>query len=83
MFRIKKRDGTLEEFIPEKIVVSCVKSGADLETAREISNEIKRTLKEKTDAEKLREKVLELLEEKNPQWKENWLLYDRAVKRRL
>jgi len=83
MFEIKKRDGTLEEFIPEKIVVICVKSGADLETAREISNEIKRTLKEKTDAEELREKVLELLEERTPQWKENWLLYDRAVKRRL
>ncbi len=83
MFEIKKRDGSTEEFIPEKIVVSCVKSGADLETAREISNEIKRNLKEKTDTEELRERVLGLLEKKNPQWKENWLIYDRAVKRRL
>ncbi|HDM22173.1 ATPase [bacterium] len=83
MFEIKKRDGSTEEFIPEKIVVSCVKCGADLETAREISNEIKRNLKEKTDTEELRERVLGLLEKKNPQWKENWLIYDRAVKRRL
>jgi len=83
MFEIKKRDGTSEEFIPEKIVVSCVKSGADLETAREISNEMKRSLKEKIDSKELREKVLGLLEKKNPQWKGNWLLYDRAVKRRL
>ncbi len=82
MFEIKKRDGTVEEFVPEKIVVSCMKAGADLETARGISNEIKRTLNEKTDSRELREKVLSLLEEKNPEWKENWLVYDRAVKKR-
>ena len=82
MFEIRKRDGEIEEFIPEKIVVSCVKSGADLETAREISNEIKHSLKERTESKELKEKVLALLEEKNPNWKENWLLYDRAVKRR-
>ena len=40
-------------------------------------------MKEKTDTEELRERVLGLLEKKNPQWKENWLIYDRAVKRRL
>jgi 2-phosphoglycerate kinase len=82
MFTIKKRDGRIEEFIPERIVVSCVKAGADLETAREIANEIKRSLKETTEADELRERVLALLKEKTPKWKENWLLYDRAVKKR-
>ncbi|MEA1993905.1 MAG: ATP cone domain-containing protein [Euryarchaeota archaeon] len=82
MFEIEKRDGRIEEFIPEKVVVSCVKAGADLEAARDISNEIKRELREKTSSTVLRNQILDLLGKKDPEWKKNWLVYDKAVKKR-
>ncbi|MEM4462518.1 MAG: ATP cone domain-containing protein, partial [Candidatus Bathyarchaeia archaeon] len=37
MITVVKRDGRREEFIPEKIVVSCLKSGASLDSARKIA----------------------------------------------
>jgi len=78
-----KRDNREEAFIVEKLVVSCVKAGADIETARRIATELQNEIaEEKIRTEKLRELVLERLKSINPQWYENWLLYDRAVKRR-
>jgi transcriptional regulator NrdR family protein len=35
--QVKKRDGTLEAFMPEKIVVSIVKSGAPYDMAKQIA----------------------------------------------
>ena len=40
MTNVSKRDGRTEEFMPEKIVVSAVKSGASPEAAREIAGEV-------------------------------------------
>jgi hypothetical protein len=34
MIKVTKRDGRVEEFIPEKIVVSAVKTGAPVDLAR-------------------------------------------------
>ncbi|MHA1506739.1 MAG: ATP cone domain-containing protein [Candidatus Asgardarchaeia archaeon] len=77
-----KRDGRKEDFIPEKVVVSCVKSGADVEFAREISREIEKIDKEEISSKEIKEIVFKKFEEKNPEWKENWILYDKAVKKR-
>jgi transcriptional repressor NrdR len=41
-----KRDGSKEEFIPEKIVVSCLKAGATLEVARKIAKIVEAKLLE-------------------------------------
>jgi len=30
----------------------------------------------------IRRRVLEQLHDRNPEWEENWLIYDRAVKKR-
>lgn len=30
----------------------------------------------------IRRRVLEQLHDRNPEWEENWLVYDRAVKKR-
>jgi len=38
-----KRDGSKEEFAPEKIVVSCLKAGAPLDVARRIAKIVEGT----------------------------------------
>ena len=48
-----KRDGRKEEFIPEKIVVAAVKSGAPVDKAREIAEKVKKI--EKKDVENLKQ----------------------------
>lgn len=82
MSRVVKRDGSLEEFITEKIVVSCLKAGAPSDVARRIAGEVERRAYEKMRTDEIRETVLELLREENPEWEKNWIVYDRAVKRR-
>ncbi|MDZ7260616.1 MAG: ATP cone domain-containing protein [candidate division KSB1 bacterium] len=80
--KVIKRDGSRENFIPEKIVVSCCKSGASPEAARRIASEIEKVKEQEIDSQRIREMVLEKLRKENPDWENNWLLYDRAVKRR-
>uniref|UniRef100_A0A7J3X7Q9 ATPase n=1 Tax=Thermofilum pendens TaxID=2269 RepID=A0A7J3X7Q9_THEPE len=83
---VVKRDGSREEFAPEKIVVSCLKAGATLEAARRIAKIVegdllRRRVQEVTTRELMRE-VLSLLKEENEEWYRNWIIFDRAVKRR-
>lgn len=82
MPKVSKRDGRTEEFIPEKIVVSAVKSGAAPEAAREIAREVERDAGPTISTSDIRERVLEGLGRRNPDWRRNWEVYDLAVKRR-
>ncbi|MEM0087503.1 MAG: ATP cone domain-containing protein [Thermofilum sp.] len=81
-----KRDSSREEFAPEKIVVSCLKSGATLEAARRIAKIVEgELLKERVQeitTRDLMRRVLALLKEENEEWYRNWIVFDRAVKRR-
>ena len=81
-----KRDGSREEFAYEKIVVSCLKSGATLDVARKIAKiveaEILKSGKNEVTAKELTRMVLELLRKENEEWYRNWIIFDRAVKRR-
>jgi transcriptional repressor NrdR len=81
-----KRDGSREEFAYEKIVVSCLKSGATLDAARKIAKiveaEILKSGKNEVTAKELTKMVLELLRKENEEWYRNWIIFDRAVKRR-
>ena len=79
---IKKRDGTKEPFIPEKIMVSAMKSGADPDSARTIAAETQKLIKDGTSTQEIRKTVLTMLKSKNPQWERNWKVYDTAVKKR-
>lgn len=83
---VVKRDGSREEFAVEKIVVSCLKAGAPLEVARKIGKIVegdllRRKITEITTRELMKE-VLSLLREENEEWYRNWIIFDRAVKRR-
>ncbi|MEM2136652.1 MAG: hypothetical protein QXI93_01705, partial [Candidatus Methanomethylicia archaeon] len=63
---------------------SLAKAGADLHTARELATRIEEEFapREKANTEELRSRVLELLKERDLKVYENWLVYDRAVKKR-
>ena len=83
---IVKRDGTKEEFIPEKIVVSCLKAGATYESAKKIAKIIEGKLLEQNvkevTAKELTKMTLDLLKKENEEWYRNWIIFDKAVKRR-
>jgi transcriptional regulator NrdR family protein len=83
---VVKRDGSKEPFIYEKIVVSCLKAGAPIDTARKIATVVLARLiaenKTEVTAKELTKIVLELLKKENEEWYHNWVVFDRAVKRR-
>jgi len=79
--QVVKRNGALEEFMPEKIVVSCTKAGATPDVARQISKTIQSKASDKMHTSEIRKMALEQLRQKNRRWEENWLTYDRAVKK--
>ncbi|MEL9929932.1 MAG: ATP cone domain-containing protein [Sulfolobales archaeon] len=83
---VVKRDGRREDFAIEKIVVSILKTGAPLATARKIAKIVEARLLEQGVSEistkDLMKMVLELLRKENEEWYRNWIVYDRAVKKR-
>jgi transcriptional regulator NrdR family protein len=83
---VVKRSGSKEEFILEKIVVSCLKAGATLEVARKIAKIVEAKLLEQdvkeVSAKDLTKMILELLKKENEEWYRNWIVFDRAVKKR-
>jgi transcriptional regulator NrdR family protein len=86
MVIVVKRDGRREEFIPEKIVVSCLKSGASIDAARRIAKIVEGRILDsgvtEVSARELTRMVLDLLKKENEEWYRNWILFDRAIKRR-
>ncbi len=81
-----KRDGRREPFIPEKLVVSALKAGASPEVARKIAIIVTARILEQgakeVTAKQLTKWMLELLRKENEEWYRNWIIFDRAVKRR-
>lgn len=84
MVKVVKRDGSVEEFIPEKIVVSVLKAGAPPEVARMIAKKVECFAidKENVTAKELTKIILTELKKINEQWYRNWIVFDQAVKRR-
>ncbi len=82
MVKVVKRDGRIEEFIPEKIIVSCIKAGAPVGVAREVAAFVEAKAKVEMSTAEIRRFVLWLLHEKNPEWEKNWLRYEGTAKKR-
>lgn len=82
MITVKKRDGRTEPFVPEKIVVSMVKTGAPAEYARTIAQDIAKTASRGITTGEIKTKVLSMLRAENPSWEKIWAVYDAAVKKR-
>jgi len=77
-----KRDGRTEEFIPEKIIVSIVKVGAPVDLARQIAKDIQSKVKEKISTAEIRRIVLEDLRKSKRLFEQEWIIYERVVKKR-
>jgi len=82
MVQVTKRDGRKEPFVPEKIVVSMVKTGAPADYARKAAQDIEKDAVDSITTRDIRKRALGMLKEKNPAWERNWLVYDGAVKKR-
>ncbi len=80
--KVKKRDGSEEDFNPVKIVAAVVRAGASVELADKISKEVEEEFKEKevVSSQEIRDFVLAKLKEMEPPAYENWLRYDKNVK---
>ncbi|WP_366515164.1 ATP cone domain-containing protein [Methanoculleus sp.] len=79
---VVKLDGRREPFVREKVTVSALKSGAPPKEARAIGEAIEQVAYDGIPSGEIRRRVLEQLRDRNPEWEENWLMYDRAVKKR-
>ena len=80
--QVMKMDGRTEEFIPEKIIVSIVKVGAPVDLARQIAKDIQSKVKEKISTAEIRRIVLEDLRKSKPLFEQDWLIYERVVKKK-
>jgi transcriptional regulator NrdR family protein len=79
--KVIKKDGRTEPFIKEKIVVSAIKTGANVEVARKIADKIEKHPKEDIRTSWIRKNVLDELELHNPDWPKRWYNYDKNIKR--
>ncbi|MFH1013828.1 MAG: ATP cone domain-containing protein [Thermoplasmatota archaeon] len=79
--KVIKKDGRTEPFIKEKIVVSAVKTGANIEVARKIADKIEKHPKEHVRTTWVRKQVLDELKLHNPDWPKRWYNYDKNIKR--
>lgn len=75
--QVEKKSGEVEPFIREKIVVSCLKTGAPLSVAREIADMVEASQMESMTSKEIRENVLGELEKSNEEYRRNWIMYDR------
>ena len=82
--KVTRRDGREEDFVREKIVVSVVKAGGNVEVARSIAQDVETALARSPEVttEQIRTEVLNRLKSKNARVYESWLVYDKQNKRR-
>jgi hypothetical protein len=79
--KVIKKDGKIEPFIKEKIVVSAIKTGAQIGIARDIAKKIEYHPDKKIKTSWIRKQVLDELHVHNPDWPKRWYSYDKNVKR--
>jgi transcriptional regulator NrdR family protein len=79
---VRKRDGRAEEFVPEKVIVSALKSGASVSVARRISKDVESQAGDEIRSMEIRREVLSRLRQEDPVLEQNWQTYERAVKKR-
>ena len=71
MIMVKKRDGRKGQFVPEKIVVIMIKTGAPADYARTIAQDSEQSARDGITTQEIKTKALGMLKEKNPEWERN------------
>jgi transcriptional repressor NrdR len=81
---VRKRNGFIEEYIPEKIIVSLVKNGVTPKTARSIEAEIRNEItgKHTVSTVELAYHALSRLRKVGKEYYLSWIYYDINHKRR-
>ncbi|MGY5874400.1 MAG: ATP cone domain-containing protein [Candidatus Thorarchaeota archaeon] len=78
---VKKRSGTTETFMSEKVVVSAVKAGASYEIAREIASSLSSRTESTIESSEIREFILSELRSKGAtSAADSWESYDSTHK---
>ncbi|MEM5820978.1 MAG: ATP cone domain-containing protein [Candidatus Aenigmatarchaeota archaeon] len=84
--KVKKKNGKVEDFIIEKIVVSLLRSGADINTARRIAYIVLGRLLEKKKKEvstkELTKLILNLLKKEDKNAYKNWIIFNKYLKKK-
>jgi ATP cone domain. len=72
--KVVKRDGSEEDFIIEKIVVSILKTGAPVDVARRIARKVECQFADvdRVTAKDLTKAILTELRKVNEEWYRNW-----------
>ncbi|TXT59879.1 MAG: hypothetical protein BAJALOKI2v1_160051 [Promethearchaeota archaeon] len=73
--KVKKKDGTVEEFNPQKIIEACLAAGASEEVAERIAEEVSEELP-KIPSSKIRRLVLEKLGTLQPEVADSMKKFD-------
>jgi len=81
--KIIKMDGSDQPFDAIKIVKSLLNAGVPEDHAKDIVSKILEHLKEGTTTQEIRTMILEELKRKNEEWYDNWIFYERIVKKRV
>lgn len=79
--KVTKKSGYNELFIKEKIVTSAVKAGAPVDIARDIANEVEEQSETDLKTKWIRRYVLDKLKHHSKAWHDNWVNYDKRMKR--
>lgn len=84
--KVKKKDGRIEDFIIEKIVVSILKSGTDIHVARKIAyiilGKILEVNKKIISTKELSKMILKLLKKEDSKAYRNWLFFSKHFKKK-
>ncbi|NHI84332.1 MAG: ATPase [Candidatus Thorarchaeota archaeon] len=76
---VRKRDGSTEIFMPEKVVVSAVRSGAPYETAKEIASSLSKRSERAIESKEIRSYVLSELRSRDAEKAADaWESYERT-----
>jgi transcriptional regulator NrdR family protein len=80
---VRKKSGSTEVFMPEKVVVSAVKCGCPYDTAREIASSLSARKESTIESTEIREYVLSELRSRDAaSAADAWEAYDREKKSR-
>ena len=78
---VRKRDSSTEIFMPEKVVVSAVRSGCPYETAREIASSLSERSESVIESSEIRSYVISELRSRGAtSAADSWESYDREKK---
>jgi len=85
MVIVVKKDGKKEEFIIEKLVVSLLRVGLDIETARKIAYSIygKIVFRNQVESKELGRMILENLKKIDEKAYKRWVIFNRKFKSKI